>query len=218
MSEEIKSENAQETMSQPKLSKADEIGRKLAKADDDETKIAKIMNAAPMWRKVIIIGLSVFWVLFQLYIKLVKPLDPWLQLPLHMCLALVIVWLMNPMQEKSKSHNKLWWIYDSLLLVGAVYVFYYYASHAEALNYRLYSVDKMNFDDVLAGTILIIECMEAVRRVVSLSLFWVIAFFMAYAWFGQFVPGIFHYAGISYPRFVETLSLGENGKWDKQWK
>lgn len=211
MSENIKAEAVQDQAVKPKLSKADELGRKLAKEDGDETKIAKIMKAAPAWRKAVIIGLSVFWVSFQLYIKLVKPLDPWLQLPLHMCLALVMVWLMNPMQEKSKSHSKLWWIYDALLLIGACYVFFYYASHAKTLDYRLYSVDKMNFDDVLAGTILIIECMEAVRRVVSLSLFWVIAFFMAYAWFGQFIPGIFHYDGISYPRFIETLSLGENG-------
>ena len=88
---------------QPKLSKADELGRKLAQDDDDETKIAKMMRKAQPWRKGVIIVLSIFWIIFQLYIKLVKPLDPWFQLPLHMCLALIMVWLMNPMVDKSKS-------------------------------------------------------------------------------------------------------------------
>lgn len=219
MSDEVKKPDAKVTEAkapeaaapQPKLSKADELGRKLAQDDDDETKIAKMMRKAQPWRKGVIIVLSIFWIIFQLYIKLVKPLDPWFQLPLHMCLALIMVWLMNPMVDKSKSHNKLWWIYDGVLIVGAVGIFAYYASHAETFNLRLYSVDPMNADDIFFGTLLIFECMEAVRRVVSMSLFWVIAFFMAYAWFGQFVPGIFHYTGISYPRFIETLSLGENG-------
>ena len=209
MSEEMN--RAGEATSEKKLSKADELGRKLASSGDEESKIAKMMRNAPMWRKTAIVGLSFFWLIFQLYIKLFRPLDPWFQLPLHMCLALVMVWLMNPMAEKSKSKNKLWWIYDAFLIAGAAYILFYYVSKADTLNYRLYSVDKMNIDDIIAGTILILECMEAVRRVVSMSLFGVIAFFMAYAWFGQYVPGIFHYQGISYPRFIETLSLGENG-------
>jgi TRAP transporter 4TM/12TM fusion protein len=212
MSEEKEIKDVQTAAAEPrKLSKADELGKKLAQDDSDETKIAKMMRKAPTWRKAAIIALAIFWVVFQLYIKVVKPLDPWIQLPLHMCLALVMVWLMNPMAEKSKSHNKAWWIYDVALIIGACYILYYYVSHAATLDYRLYSVDPMKPDDIIAGTLLLIECMEAVRRVVSMSLFWVIAFFMLYAWFGQFVPGIFHFQGISYPRFIETLSLGENG-------
>ena len=206
-----KNQTLQKSEQEPKLSKADELGKKLAKQDDDETKIAKIMRKAPIWRRSAIIALSLFWVVFQLYIKLIKPLDPWFQLPLHMCLAMLIVWLMNPMEDKSKNHSKAWWIYDGFLIAATIYIFIYYASHAEALNYRLYSVDKMKTDDVVAGTLLLICVMEAVRRVVSMSLFWVILFFIAYAWFGQFVPGIFHFQGISYSRFIETLSLGENG-------
>jgi TRAP transporter 4TM/12TM fusion protein len=58
---------------------------------------------------------------------------------------------------------------------------------------------------------LLITILEATRRVVSVALFGVILFFMAYAWFGQFVPGIFHYQGITFDRFCETLMLSENG-------
>ena len=207
------SEKVKDGQEQPKvkLSKADELGRKLAKEDDEETKIAKIMRKSPAWKRYLIIGLAVFWVVFQLYIKLVKPLDPWFQLPLHMCLALIIVWLMNPMNDKAKKKSGLWTVYDIFLIAATIFIFAYYAMSAEALNYRLYSVDKMSTMDIVAGTLLIICIMEAVRRVVSMSLFWVIMFFIAYAWFGQYIPGIFHFQGISYPRFIETLSLGENG-------
>lgn len=149
--------------------------------------------------------------MFQLYIKLVKPLDPWFQLPLHMCLALVVVWLYNPMVEKSKSHNKLWWIYDIFLIASSCFICWFFLSHAEQLNYRIFNVDVMTTTEVIVAVLLVINVMEAVRRVVSMSLFWVICFFLAYAWFGQYIPGLFRFSGISFPKLMEVLMYGENG-------
>ncbi len=187
----------------------DEKAKALANEPDEESKIAKMLRTMPKWRYYTVVALSIFWLIFQLYIKLVKPFDPWFQLPLHMVLALVVVFLFNPMAEK--YHNKLWWIYDIYLVGSSLFVLYYFISNSDALNYRLYSVDPMTNLDIAVGIMLIIAVMEAVRRVVSLSLFFVICFFMAYAWFGQYVPGIFHYDGITLGRFIETLMLGENG-------
>ena len=47
--------------------------------------------------------------------------------------------------------------------------------------------------------------------VASMSLFWVICFFLAYAWFGQYIPGLFRFSGISFPKLMEVLMYGENG-------
>lgn len=190
-------------------SNLDAKAKALANEPDEESKIAKMIKNMPKWRYYLLMALAFFWLAFQLYIKLVKPFEPWFQLPLHMVLALVLVFLFNPMAEK--YHNKLWWIYDIYLLGSCVVILWYFVSNAEALNYRLYSVDPMTSVDITVAVLLIIAIMEAVRRVVSLSLFFVIAFFMAYAWFGQYVPGIFRYEGISFGRFCETLMLGENG-------
>ena len=187
----------------------DEKAKALANEPDEESKVAKMLRTMPKWRYYTVVALSIFWLLFQLYIKLVKPLDPWLQLPLHMVLALVAVFLFNPMAEK--YHNKLWWIYDIYLIGSSLFVLWYFVTNAESLNYRLYSVDPMTNLDIAVAVMLIIAIMETVRRVVSLSLFAVICFFIAYAWFGQYVPGIFHYEGISFGRLCETLMLGENG-------
>lgn len=190
-------------------SKLDEKAKALANEPDEESKIAKLIKNMPKWRYTTLAVLSLFWLVFQLYIKLVKPFDPWFQLPLHMCLALIVVFLFNPMAEK--YHNKAWWAYDIFLLGSALAILCFFMTHAEALNYRLYSVDDMSTLEVLMAVLLIFAVMEAVRRVVSMSLFWVIIFFMAYAWFGQYIPGIFRFKGISFPRFCETLMYGENG-------
>ena len=53
----------------------------------------------------------------------------------------------------------------------------------------------MTTTEVIVAVLLVINVMEAVRRVVSMSLFWVICFFLAYAWFGQYIPGLFRFSG-----------------------
>ena len=86
-----------------------------------------------------------------------------------------------------------------------------FLSHAEQLNYRIFNVDVMTTTEIIVAVLLVINVMEAVRRVVSMSLFWVICFFLAYAWFGQYIPGLFRFSGISFPKLMEVLMYGENG-------
>ena len=193
----------------PQTSSMDEKAKALANEPDEDSKIAKMIKAMPKWRYFLLVGISIFWLIFQLIIKLYKPFRPWFQLPLHMCLALVVVFLMNPLADKYK--NKALWIIDGALVFMSCWVFQYFARNAEALNQRMYSVDPFTTEQIIVAVFLLIAILEATRRVVSTALFGVILFFMAYAWFGQYIPGIFHYQGISFDRFCETLMLSENG-------
>lgn len=187
----------------------------LANEEDEESKIAKLLKNMPRWRYIVLVVLTLAMTAFQLYIKLVKPLQPWAQIPLHMCFALAVVFLFNPMADKVKNKESkwrnLWWIYDGLLLGCVAFVCYYFLSHANALNMRVLSVDPMSTLDIVVAVMLIVCVMEAVRRTVSLALFFVILFFMAYAFFGQYVKGIFRFAGMTFAQFCETLMLGQNG-------
>ena len=187
----------------------DELAQKLANEEDEDTKIAKMIRAMPKWRFWVLAAISIFWLIFQLRIKLYRPFEPWFQLPLHMCLALFVVFLMNPLADKYK---KQWlWIVDAVLIGMTVFVLQYFVTHAEYLNNRMYSVSPVTVQEQIVAVFLMITILEAVRRVVSIALFGVIVFFMGYAWFGQFIPGIMHYQGISFDRFCETLMLGTNG-------
>lgn len=66
-----------------KVSALDAKAKALANEEDEDTKIAKLLKNMPKWRFYSLAVLTVIWTVFQLYIKLVKPLDPWFQLPLH---------------------------------------------------------------------------------------------------------------------------------------
>lgn len=187
----------------------------LASEPDEDSKIARMLKSMPRWRYWTLAVLAITMTAFQLYIKLGTPLQPWAQIPLHLCYALIIVFLFNPMAEKCKNKEsrfrQLWWIYDGFLIGAALFICWYFLSHADALNLRVYNVDPMTTLDITVAVLLLFVLMEAVRRVVSLALFVVILFFMAYAFFGQYISGIFRFAGMSFPQFCETLMLSQNG-------
>lgn len=187
----------------------------LASEPDEDSKIARLLKSMPRWRYWSLAALALVMTVFQLYIKLYKPLQPWAQIPLHLCFALVIVFLFNPMAEKCKRPEgglrKLWWVYDAFLIGSTLVICWYFLTNADALNLRVLSVDPMTALDKTVAVLLLFVVMEAVRRVVSLALFFVLIFFMAYAWFGQYISGIFRFAGMTFGQFCETLMLGQNG-------
>ncbi len=193
----------------------DAKAKALASESDEDSKIARMLKTMPRWRYWTLAVLAITMTVFQLYIKLGTPLQPWAQIPLHLCYALIIVFLFNPMAEKCKNKEskarQLWWIYDGFLIGATLFICWYFLSHANALNLRVYNVDPMTTLDITVAVLLLFVLMEAVRRVVSLALFVVILFFMAYAFFGQYISGIFRFAGMNFAQFCETLMLSQNG-------
>lgn len=193
----------------------DAKAKALASEPDEDSKIARMLKSMPRWRYWALAVLAITMTVFQLYIKLGTPLQPWAQIPLHLCYALIIVFLFNPMAEKCKNKEskarQLWWIYDGFLIGATLFICWYFLSHANALNLRVYNVDPMTTLDITVAVLLLFVLMEAVRRVVSLALFVVILFFMAYAFFGQYISGIFRFAGMNFAQFCETLMLSQNG-------
>ena len=193
----------------------DAKAKALASESDEDSKIARMLKTMPRWRYWTLAVLAITMTVFQLYIKLGTPLQPWAQIPLHLCYALIIVFLFNPMAEKcinkESKARQLWWIYDGFLIGATLFICWYFLSHANALNLRVYNVDPMTTLDITVAVLLLFVLMEAVRRVVSLALFVVILFFMAYAFFGQYISGIFRFAGMNFAQFCETLMLSQNG-------
>jgi len=181
----------------------------LASEDDEETKTEKALRTMPKGRYWVIAALSLFFLGLQFYIKLVKPLDSWVQTPLHLCLSFILSFLLSPLAEK--HHKKGLWLIDGLLIAGAVFVSYYYVSNASFFDTRLLFIKPMRPIDLAAGIVLILITLEAVRRCVSGILLVFILIFISYAFVGQHIPGIFRFSGISWQRLIETITLGQNG-------
>ena len=167
----------------------------------------------PVWRYVILAVLGVGYIAFQLYLALVKPLDKWIQVPIHLCFGLAIGFLNAPVANKAKSPvtKALGWAYDIVLQGMILFIAYYFISHLTYLQYRIYNIDVMTTMDLLCAYILLFVVMEAVRRTMGMNLFLFICFFIAYAFVGQYVPGVFQFRGMSWQSFGEVMIMDVNG-------
>jgi TRAP transporter 4TM/12TM fusion protein len=184
-----------------------------AKVENISAEVAKPKEVLPTWRYATLIVLSVIFVSFQLYIALVKPIDRWVQVPIHLCLGLAVAFLSKPVANKCKTKwgKTLAWIYDSFLLILIVYIGYYFISNLSYLQNRIYNVDVMTTQDLLCAYALIIVVMEAVRRVMGLNLFIFISIFITYAFLGQKLTGMFRFRGMSWQSFGEVMVMDSNG-------
>lgn len=167
----------------------------------------------PVWRYVILAVLGVGYIAFQLYLALVKPLDKWIQVPIHLCFGLAIGFLNAPVANRAKSPatKALGWAYDIVLQGMILFIAYYFISHLTYLQYRIYNIDVMTTMDLLCAYILLFVVMEAVRRTMGTNLFLFICFFIAYAFVGQYVPGVFQFRGMSWQSFGEVMIMDVNG-------
>ncbi len=160
---------------------------------------------------------------FQLYIALVHPLHPALQSPLHLVLALYVIFLLVPMEAKGiKKHGQLpaWRLtlsraFDLLLMAAITFVLYYVISEMNRLTYRVQFVDEIMAIDVVAMVVILVLLLEAVRRVLGQVLFWFILVFIVYAWQGSNLPTALGVIKMARPyqmnNFVETMIMGSGG-------
>lgn len=146
---------------------------------------------------------------FQLYLALIRPLDPMLQNTVHLLLALTVVFLVNP---AGKKLGKKWMkILDLPFYVGITYLLYYIVSEFPRLSTRVQYVDVVTDLDKISVAVCIVILLEAVRRTLGKVLFIFILFFIIYSWYGMHFPGILYFKGTNIRSFTETMLLGSGG-------
>lgn len=155
----------------------------------------------------ILSGIIVVTILFQLYIALVKPLDPLLQSPIHLLLSLLIVFIVKPLKNK----NILSTIFELICYACIFFLFYYVISQTDRLVNRVQYVDPVLVIDYIATFVSIFVLLEAVRRTLGLVLYGLIIFFLIYDWFGMYFPGILAFKGTNLRSFTEVMTMGSAG-------
>ncbi len=160
-------------------------------------------------RRALLIAVALVFVAFQLYIALIRPLDPMLQSPFHLILALLVVFLVNPADKHSEKPWMKW--LDAPFFAGILFLIYYVFSETQHLVERVQYVDEVTNFDKIATVVCIIVLMEAVRRVLGSVLFFFILFFLVYDWIGPWCPGILFFKGTNMESFTEVMTLGSGG-------
>jgi len=161
------------------------------------------------WRYAVLAVISVGFLLFQLYIGMVRPLPTMISNSVHLSLALIVTFLFAPL---AKKHRSPWmWIIDVAMMVVAVIVATYFIKDFNRLTYRIMMVDQMLPIDLFCSIGLLVILLESVRRTLGLPLFIFILLFIVYAFAGQLLSGPFRYSGMSWKQFAEMISLSSDG-------
>ena len=152
---------------------------------------------------------GVTWVLFQVYTALFGELSSIPQRTIHLGFAFTFLFLTRPLIIKGTG--RLQWlncVIDGAFLAGGVITTVYLAVNDVKVAAHLGQNIPHEF---WFGVILTIVVMEGTRRVVGWSLPIVTLFFLAYALYGQYLPGNFGHRPYSLDRIVGQFYLSTEG-------
>ncbi len=179
------------------------------------------------WRFYALVAVTIAFFGFQIYLALVKQLTPMLQSPLHLVLALTVVFLVYPADRKyrktlTKKHElagtvpsdeelhkwgKLNYL-DIVPFIGIAVLLYYTVTEYSRLVDFVQFIDPVGPFDKAIMVITILLLLEAVRRTLGNILYGFIIAFIIYAWISPYMPGIFFTKGMPFDQMLEQFSIG----------
>jgi TRAP transporter 4TM/12TM fusion protein len=145
---------------------------------------------------------------FQYWI-LIHPQPPLVARPVHLVLALLLVFLWNPLTDVRMPV----WLrrgIDAVIIGGtAAFTIYYWLSLTRIQD-RIENVDAVFTQDIVFGVLFVLLLMEGVRRTTGWILVWVILAFIAYGALAFILP-FGGFRGFALSEFVEILMLTTSG-------
>ncbi|MDQ2693938.1 MAG: TRAP transporter large permease subunit, partial [Pseudomonadota bacterium] len=144
-----------------------------------------------------------YWILFN-------PQLPYLERPTHLVIALLLTFLMVPM-DHGRIPKPLAHALHALFLVGTLAVGAYYWLERSRLETRIELVSPIEWYDVAIAITLVVLLIEAVRRTVGNILVAVLVVFLLYGLFGHLLPGAIGFGKISVTEWSEILAMTTSG-------
>lgn len=122
-------------------------------------------------------------------------------------MLLVIIVIYGKVLAKAETH----WadrIFSVLMMIAGVASTLY-----QIINYRKVAENLGNISDVelLLGILLVVALLDCTRRTIGWPIVIISCIFMAYAYFGPYLPGMLRHRGYSITRIVSHLYVGTNG-------
>ncbi|HSB67996.1 MAG TPA: TRAP transporter permease [Candidatus Methylomirabilis sp.] len=179
----------------------EELTKLLAKVDKEST-FRKLTG----YQYRIVYWLAVAFSCFQVYTGLLGAYPAQIQRSIHLSFAFALVFLLYPFRTKTAVNRLRWhdYLFAAFTVCVGLYLTFNYTRLMETAG------DYTKFDMVVGvcGTLL---TLEAARRVVGLPIVVVASSFLAYAYFGSYLPGFLSHRGYSIERIVSHMYYTTEG-------
>ena len=161
--------------------------------------------------KLIVMVIAVIMSLYQIAEVTVLALTPIAHMTNHLTFILVLTFLIYS-YSKGRSTEKPSWL-DWMCIAAALFAGIYFNMNMERIITRNPLVDPLSTLDMIAGGIFIVLSYEAARRTLGAPITYVVAVFLAYMAFGQYVPGGLWHRPLQFMEMVDQLAFTFNGIW-----
>ncbi len=158
------------------------------------------------WQYWMIAIIAFSWSLYQIYVVVV-PTNSVFVRSFHLAFALALAFAMYPMFRTPKTMSSIPWYNFPIAIsaiIGALYIYLNY----DALNARSGAWSPL---DVAMGIGSIILLLKAARRTLGMALPVIAGIFMAYDYFGQYMPDLIAHKGASINKIVGQMYLTTEG-------
>lgn len=182
----------------PGIMDLDELVRKY----EVESRFRKLKGSWGTFATVLAVAMS----LFHLYIAGPGIVVAMKQRAIHLGFAMVLIFLYYPAARRSPKDKPS--VLDVVLAVVAGWSTFYLLQHYDTISARGLTTNKW---DLFAGAVCMIMVLEAARRTIGYQLPVVALVFLAYAYFGRHIPGMFMHRGYSITRLIEHMYISAEG-------
>ena len=158
------------------------------------------------WQYWLIAIIAFSWSLYQIYVVVV-PTNSVFVRSYHLAFALALAFAMYPMFRTPKTMSSIPWYNFPIAIasiIGALYIFINY----DALNARSGAWSPL---DVAMGVGTIFLLLKAARRSLGMALPIIALIFLAYDYFGQYMPDLIAHKGASINKIVGQMYLTTEG-------
>ena len=155
---------------------------------------------------ILISAICIIFALFQLYTATFGILDAHLQRAIHLMFGFLLIFLLYP-ARRSWSRASMHPLDVLFAIVGAASTLYIVINYQELVK----RAGMNNETDFIVGVIGTLLVFDAARRVVGWPMITVALVFMAYAFFGPYVPGILAHRGVGIQEMFDHLYFTTEG-------
>ncbi|CAM5555664.1 TRAP transporter permease [Frigidibacter albus] len=166
-----------------------------------------LIQKSPVQTLAFVVGLAM--IAFQIWL-LLAPQQPLLERPVHLAFGLVLLFLYKPLTTEALPK----WVragIDAALILATVAVLGYYLTGFERLTTRMENVSPIFTVDIFFGALLVFLLLEGSRRAVGWVLVWVLLVFVAYAFWGNALPGWLNFRGFGVEAATEITTMTTAG-------
>lgn len=178
------------------------MAKDISPADVDPVMFAP---ARPAGAARIIFVIAVAFSAYQVYTAAFAPLSSVVMRALHVSFLLLLTFAMFPTFARGGQRNR--WLGWVLGVVGVAVGLYQWVFEADLIQRS----GDLTTPDVIVGITLIVLVFEAARRIMGTALPTICAGFLAYALFGQYLPGVLAHRGFGVDQVINQMSFGTEG-------